>query len=432
MKKYSMIVLSFVTLFLRLYRLGDIPRGLSLAEVNLGLRLSSVSGIFNNPLFIRLPFALTGIVSVFIFYKVLQRLTDKSSVTMLGAYLLSSSPWHITQSRIFSWGLVIFTLLLITLLFLMNNLRMNAGKSLKPAIFIFIGLFLVSILNIPGNLRTNVDVERELATHAVPLSGAKLFSNKFVESYRYREGILMENLDIGNYFFTGHPRERWGIEEIPKFFVSYIVLIITGIMAVKKKQFSALISWSLIYLGVIVFTGQTGPSASLPLIIPFVLIAALGVLYFRKSKCGTYLLVFVFILFSLEFAVFFKHYFSGFSESTFSPRRPVFIEISKTINQLDPGKTALLVNNRILDSPAYLKFYLEDKSLANIQFKTFDYKELKDNKLVYIDFLPDDPSPVEPLYEEDGTWPDDIEVINEFYDAPKRQKIVIYKYHEQK
>ena len=60
-----------------------------------------------------------------------------------------------------------------------------------------------------------------------------LFSNKIVASYRYREGLFLEYLDFGFYFFAGHPRERSGVEETEKLPVVILPLIILGFIKVS-------------------------------------------------------------------------------------------------------------------------------------------------------------------------------------------------------
>lgn len=54
-----------------------------------------------NTLAIRLPMALVGCISLFVFYQLLKRNANKK-VALIGLFFLSICPWHIMKSR---WGL---------------------------------------------------------------------------------------------------------------------------------------------------------------------------------------------------------------------------------------------------------------------------------------------------------------------------------------
>jgi len=58
-KNICLLILFLVSVFLRLWKLGGIPEGLSLREVNWGISLSRVFGEWMmNPFIVRLPFSL--------------------------------------------------------------------------------------------------------------------------------------------------------------------------------------------------------------------------------------------------------------------------------------------------------------------------------------------------------------------------------------
>lgn len=54
---------------------------------------------------------------------------------------------------------------------------------------------------------------------------------------RDRIGVIFENLDIGNYFFKGHPRERVGVEEKQKFYFFHLILFVFGFFSKEIKRF---------------------------------------------------------------------------------------------------------------------------------------------------------------------------------------------------
>jgi len=89
--------------------------------------------------------------------------------------------------------------------------------------------------------------------------------------------VVMENLDIGNYFFAGHPRERVGVEERQKFFFFQFVLFIVGFASPhlnKYKKFLVVYS-GLALLAVFIFEWRSF-TQTLPLIVPFIVLMALG------------------------------------------------------------------------------------------------------------------------------------------------------------
>ena len=105
----------------------------------------------------------------------------------------------------------------------------------------------------------------------------KLFVNWIGVFINRRLSILMENLDIGNYFFAGHPRERVGVEERQKFFFFEFILFLIGLTSPNLKKYGRfLIIYSLIaLLAVFIFRWRTFEQ-TLPLAVPLIVVIALG------------------------------------------------------------------------------------------------------------------------------------------------------------
>ncbi|OGM15610.1 hypothetical protein A2985_04110 [Candidatus Woesebacteria bacterium RIFCSPLOWO2_01_FULL_43_11] len=103
------------------------------------------------------------------------------------------------------------------------------------------------------------------------------FLNWPVEVVNKRLSVVMENLDIGNYFFAGHPRERVGVEERQKFFFFQFVLFIIGFTSphLKKYKNFLIIYSGVAILAVFVFQWRSFEQ-TIPLAIPFVVLMALG------------------------------------------------------------------------------------------------------------------------------------------------------------
>ena len=125
-----------------------------------------------------------------------------------------------------------------------------------------------------------------------------------------RLAIVMENLDLGNYFFAGHPRERVGIEEKQKFFVFQFILFVIGFTNAeirKYKKFLFCVSGALL-IAVFLFKWRTFDQtifASIPLI----LIMALG---FRKVLSWSKKWQLALVVFSLVEIVLFSVYLGIF------------------------------------------------------------------------------------------------------------------------
>jgi predicted membrane-bound mannosyltransferase len=114
MRKKPLFILAilFLSSIIRLFMLGKIPAGLSLTEVKFGLTVSALGSWVLNPMVIRLPFALLGILSIYIFYLLVKKLFENEAVALVSSFLLAVVPWHVQESRIFSWGLILFTVLI--------------------------------------------------------------------------------------------------------------------------------------------------------------------------------------------------------------------------------------------------------------------------------------------------------------------------------
>ena len=122
--------------------------------------------------------------------------------------------------------------------------------------------------------RTNVVWKRGKVD---PSPLAVYFVNWPREVVNRRLSVVMENLDIGNYFFAGHPRERVGVEERQKFFFFQFLLFIIGFTSPhlnKYKKFLVVYS-GLALLAVFIFEWRSF-TQTLPLAVPLIVLMALG------------------------------------------------------------------------------------------------------------------------------------------------------------
>lgn len=92
-----------------------------------------------------------------------------------------------------------------------------------------------------------------------------------------RVSVVVENIDIGNYFFSGHPRERVGIEEKQKFFFFQFILLLVGLTNPRlKKYMRFLVIFSLVALAAVFIFKWRSFEQTLPLSVPFIVVIALG------------------------------------------------------------------------------------------------------------------------------------------------------------
>ena len=131
------------------------------------------------------------------------------------------------------------------------------------------------------NLREDIKearlmVERERGKISIKPSNV-LFSNWPMKIVSQRLDVVLENLDINNYFFSGHPRERVGVDEKQKFFFFELILLVVGFTNSNIKKYKKfLIIYSLISLLFIFIFRWISFYQTLPLSVPFVIVMALG------------------------------------------------------------------------------------------------------------------------------------------------------------
>lgn len=118
-----------------------------------------------------------------------------------------------------------------------------------------------------------------------------------------RLGIVMESLDIGNYFFSGHPRERVGVSEKQKFFLFQFILLLLGIFSKEVKSYTRnLLILFLILLTLTFLFKWRDFNQTFLLSIPFIFIMSLGLkeLIFKRR----YLFIALSLLASFEILFF--------------------------------------------------------------------------------------------------------------------------------
>lgn len=425
-KETFYILLVFLTsAILRFWGLGIIPAGLSLDEINFALFTSNIFGNWVlSSFWLRLPFAVVGTIEVLLFYFLLRKLGQSSKFSCIGAFILAVLPWHVQVSRIYSQSLIAFGVFLLCV-YLSAKCVIGKNKRLLLLSFLIgISIFLFSVFQTREDQKTKVDQQRNMLAGRNNVA-VKFFSNKYMESYRYNQKLLFENLDFGNYFFSGHPRERWGIEETQKLYFVFLPLIVLGLLKVNS-QTSGLLVISAIFSLFLPIT--YGPEFNIFLLLPVVFLSLLGIEFIQSLKRGKLLCGALVLLFVFEFSTFVKGYFGGHAESQFSPRRDVFQKVVEVLKKNVKSGERIQVSERLGISKPYFDFYTKTNPFYSLEFKDFDIRHEKDLDKLFVDVLPDDPASEEPLLKKNGDWPYHIGVIQDFYDMTRRQTVVIYRY----
>ncbi len=171
--KLFLFLVIFLSTALRLFQLGTVPRGITNDEAGIIYSAYSIAkthtDILGNflplsfhidnsfsPTYIyitapfvnilsispfsgRLPFAIMGIVSVFLLYLIVEKIFNNKSIALLSATVLSISPWHIQITRAaYDAPVAMFFFLLGIYIFITKSSKGNISWSLP---FFFLGFF---------------------------------------------------------------------------------------------------------------------------------------------------------------------------------------------------------------------------------------------------------------------------------------------------
>lgn len=132
-------------------------------------------------------------------------------------------------------------------------------------------------LSIEKDIKSAKQIAHEQRADIKNNSFSRIFVNWPTVFLKERINIIMENLDISNYFFSGHPRERVGVFEIQKFFFFQFILLLIGFSNPKIRSFGKfLIIYSLVVLCLTFIFKWREFDKSLLLAPPLILIMALG------------------------------------------------------------------------------------------------------------------------------------------------------------
>ncbi len=390
LNKLSLVAIVIIAFFLRTMVLGSIPKGLQSDEASFlinSVALFETARDEDNkilPLFLdslidskpalysylqipfikflgattqssRLPSALLGTLSIYLFYLLLEKLFTKR-VALIGALFLALSPWHIMNSRatqevILSFTLVVANLLsahtlfykkftkkhlilffvtAITAMYVYHAAKIvlvlfystlgfialiskGVSKSQQKSILILAGISILCFAITAQAALTrfsaigllNDDLPKALifenttkATPYTPLYAIRAFYNKPVMYFTYFLKTYLAHFDLNFLFTIGGATRRFIVPYHGLFYLFELLLIPLGIFALIKNKTKLFIFWLLLLLISPIpaaLTTEEIPSSirTFTLLIPLTIASALGMDWLLNSMNKTMKIVFV-------------------------------------------------------------------------------------------------------------------------------------------
>jgi hypothetical protein len=108
----------------------------------------------------------------------------------------------------------------------------------------------------------------------------------------------------------------------------------------------------------------------------------------------------------------------------------VIEKLVTAVNQFRNKQEKVIVNERLGNPRKFFQFYLKDINLEKFDFKNINIWEEKDRNALYVDVLPFEPSPAEPLYTQEGDFPEKLTLLYKDEDANLKQNVFIYRYED--
>jgi len=223
-------------------------------------------------------------------------------VILLSALFLVTSPWFLYLNNTYK---IITFIALGFILFIKEKAYIKILSTTFLAISLFV--LVTSVVLIP-EVKLAVDQEREWASNTSFSKLSGIYSNKYVQSFRTSEDLLFQNLDFGNYFFAGHPRERLGVKEIQKLYAATLILIFFGLTKIRKYLRIFLISFFLFAISLSVLLKNPGPEGNLLTLPVFSILGGYGLLSLIRDYGikGKFLLSIMLLVILLEGVLLYK------------------------------------------------------------------------------------------------------------------------------
>ncbi len=393
MKKeiFLLLIILCVAILLRFYKLGEIPNGLYQDETAIGYNAYSIlktgkdehgiayplyfksfgdwklpvyiyltaasEALFGlTPFAVRLPAALSGTLTVLVFYFLIRRITKNSTLALISMALLAVNPWHVFYSRaafevsiallfyLSGFYLFPFSFFLSVLCFILALYTYNLTRLLSPLFFIVLLIFhkkeykslpvytryftliLAFILLIPfmstifshggvtsasGTLITSSAAIQapllELKSYAtdIPVVSKSILAMPVLTVWKYIQNVI-SYFSVPFYFINGSSHGNHGIGSMGLFYLFELPFIIIGVFNIKHPSIKIFGIWAVITVLAASLTRDVPHATRSFFILPFMITAgAIGLLkiYTYKNRI-LQTLVSVLMFYSVGFFLF--------------------------------------------------------------------------------------------------------------------------------
>lgn len=390
---------------------------------------------------VRLPEVFLGVLSVYLFYLLVERTLNNKKVALFSALLLAISPWHIQYSRAAFevsllltlllgaslcflygiknriWFLVsavlfaltfytyntanIFTpLILTTLIFLyQKEIKFTFSKAIIPAIV----LLLISVPVI-YNIFFGFAAERfqrfsllsDQAITAEIVAQREAGSGGLIERVLHNRPLEAGKRFISNYttsfsskflFIDGDVTFRHSIHNVGEFYWIELILILLGIYAFIKNGVSRFWVFWLIVAPIpaaLTIDGAIHATRLILMLPPLIVLAAVGLNYLLnvKPKCfvsRNLIIVFVFLFLTIETFFYLHRYWVHYPQESWRWWHTGYKEAMLFMKDNDKDKDLIVFNNTY--EPSLIRFLFWWQYNPNDFLKEFKFDKSQQNIL---------------------------------------------------
>lgn len=154
------------------------------------------------------------------------------------------------------------------------------------------------------------------------------------------------------------------------------------------------------------------------------MVAVTGIKYLYSNKRILVKILFVGILVESIFIL--TNYFSGYGESAFSPRKPIYSKLNDNIGMQVNNYQSIVVNSNLEDSQEYFKFFMGQRTLDKIKFEDLNRVPNRNKDTLYIDNV--DPGDVNsPFSKLKVELNKRLKILHEIDDPKSQNAIIVYE-----
>ena len=473
-KKLILVLILVLSFVLRFYNLSENPPGLYIDEVAIGnnayeiltkgkdeygeklplffksfgdykmpVYIYSVSGamaIFGkNELAVRFPSAFFGVLTVLVLYFFVRKLLElekdyspsrREKLSLLSAFILAVSPWHIQFSRggfetnlalfIFLFALLLFAvyiekkklliLIISSVMFALSIYTYHSYRVISPIIFfalfsfifytkpklrrdIFYAITTFILLCLPVFIFSFSDQgsARFSATSVFSELGGLSLTEKL---YMYPLAVVKNYLSYFSFFFLFDVGDRIGRHQIPEFgpvFKWQLPFLIAGVYSLIKmrsKYIAPVLFLLLVIAPIPASLAVPSPHTlrSLLMVIPLTVLIALGFLFIlEKSRRIKSLFVLPLLAIAIFEFIFYSHYYYvHYNEVNALDWGGGYKELVLKTEELSGEFDKIIIDENLDFAPIYFSFYSKKIMPQKVDVTWSKPDEWKNKKVLYI------------------------------------------------